>query len=95
MQEQEKLPPINQTRFSDAEIKTYFDQLNRQYGAISQAIKLSGFSQNTWNRAMRGQPIKIDTRKKITAANLKVIANIQKNLTTQNDSTTSDSNGFL
>jgi hypothetical protein len=83
MQEQVKLPPINQTRFSDAEIKTYFEQLNRQYGAISQAIHLSGLSQNTWNRAMRGEPIKIATRKKITAANLKVIANIQKNLTTQ------------
>lgn len=83
MQELEKLPPINQTRFSDAEIKTYFEQLNRQYGAISQAIRLSGLSQNTWNRAMRGEPIKIETRKKITAANLKVIANIQKTLKTQ------------
>jgi hypothetical protein len=81
--QQSKLPPINQTKFSDAEIKTYFEQFNRQYGAISQAIRLSGFSQNTWNRAMRGEPIKIETRKKITAANLKVIANIQKNLTTQ------------
>jgi len=82
MQEQEKLPPINQTRFSDAEIKTYFEQLNRQYGAISQAISLSGLSQNTWHRAMRGEPIKIATRKMITNANLKVIANIQKTLTT-------------
>jgi len=81
--QQSKLPPLNQTKFSDAEIKTYFEQLNRQYGAISQAIRLSGFSQNTWNRAMRGEPIKIETRKKITAANLKVIANIQKNPTTQ------------
>jgi hypothetical protein len=82
MQEQVKLPPINQTRFSDAEIKTYFEQLNRQYGAISQAINLSGLSQNTWNRAMRGEPIKIATRKMITNANLKVIANIQKTLNT-------------
>jgi hypothetical protein len=81
--QQSKLPPINQTKFSDVEIKTYFEQLNRQYGAISQAINLSGLSQNTWNRAMRGEPIKIATRKKITAANLKVIASIQKNLTTQ------------
>jgi hypothetical protein len=89
--QQVKLPPLNQTRFSDAEIKTYFEQLNRQYGAISQAIRLSGFSQNTWNRAMRGEPIKIETRKKITTANLKVIANIQKNLQ-HNDSTTSNSN---
>lgn len=78
MQEAEKLPPVKQTRFSDAEIKTYLDQLNRQHGAIAKAITLSGISQVTWNRAMRGEPIKVETRKKITRANMKVIAHIQK-----------------
>lgn len=78
MQVAEKLPPLKQTRFSDAEIKTYFEQLNRQHGAISKAITLSGLSQQTWNRAMRGEPIKVETRKKISRANMKVIANIQK-----------------
>lgn len=81
MQEAKKLPPVKQTRFSDAEIKTYFEQLNRQHGAINKAITLSGLSQVTWNRAMRGEPIKIETRKKITRANMKVIANIQKTAT--------------
>lgn len=78
MQDVEKLPSVKQTRFSDAEIKTYIEQLNRQHGAIGQAIKLSGLSQATWNRAMRGGPIKIETRKKITRANMRVIAHIQK-----------------
>lgn len=83
MQDAEKLPPVKQTRFSDAEIKTYFDQLNRQHGAIAKAISLSGLSQQTWNRAMRGEPIKIETRKKISRANMKVIAHIQKSLQAQ------------
>jgi len=78
MQDATKLPPVKQTRFSEAEIKMYYEQFNRQFGSVAKAILLSGIAQPTWHRAMRGEPIKIETRKKISRANMKVIAHIQK-----------------
>jgi hypothetical protein len=78
MQDTDKLPPVNQSQFSQAEIKTYYDQFNRQYGSVAKAITLSGIHKQTWHRAMRGEPVKKETLRKISRANMKVISHIQK-----------------
>lgn len=83
MQEADKLPPVNQSKFSQAEIKTYYEQFNRQHGSVAKAITLSGIHKQTWHRAMRGEPVKTETLRKISRANMKVITNIQKSLQAQ------------
>ena len=64
--------------FSQAEIDTYNAQLNRSYGSKTKVVTLSGFSEQTFKRAMRGEPIKLDTRKKLVKSIMKVISEIQK-----------------
>jgi len=68
-----KLPPIIQTSFSNTEIEMYKTQLLRQHGASAKVISLSGLSHQTYIRAMRGEPIKISTKKKLSKAIMKVI----------------------
>lgn len=78
MEETATLPPINQTTISKAEIEMWDSQLERSHGAKAKAITLSGLSHQTFARAMRGEPIKVETKRKINRAVMKVISQIQK-----------------
>lgn len=78
MQEGQKIKPINQTSFSADEIEMYTSQLKRSHGATARAVLLSGVSEQTYHRAMRGAPLSLSTKKKLVHAITKTIKEIQK-----------------
>lgn len=78
MQEGQKIKPTNQTLFSADEIEMYTSQLKRSHGANTRAILLSGLTEQTYYRALRGCPLSFGTKKKLVHAMTKTIKEIQK-----------------
>lgn len=83
MQEMQKIKPTNQTSFSQDEIEMFTSQLKRSHGATARAILLSGLTEQTYHRAMRGSPLSLGTKKKLVHAIAKTIKEINKLQKTQ------------